>query len=322
MITKPEAKNILVIKHGALGDIIQADGAFQDIRENYPDARITVMSEPAYTKYFARCPWVDDIFEDPRPSRWHLPAMAKLRKRIRAAQFDFVIDLQNNGRSGSYFRFLFPKTPWSGIVRGASHRRRSKDPNKIIGLPRYQTQLQEAGLTTKHAIAPNISWLAEDVSDLLAQYGLTDQPYIFLVPGSSAQHVVKRWPHYKELITKLEADGYKTVTCPGPDDVELCKTLPSVMIQGDPYLDWPALAGLMKSASFVVGNDTGPVHLAAHMNQITVALFGRYFPAYKSGIHRANVQVLEVDDLSNLPVQEVYAAAGNLLKNYRAEPVS
>ncbi len=225
---RPDAKNILIIKHGAFGDIIQVEGAVHDVRLNYLDARITVMTSPPFNKIFARCPWIDDIFLDTRPPRWRLDKMWALRRRLRAQPFDFVVDFQNNERTAFYFNHLFPPVAWSGKVKGASHRRSTEDPKQIQGLPRFATQLRDAGLEVRHAAAPHVSWMAEDVSAILAEAGVRPG-YIVLIPGCSAKHPQKRWPYYAELAEKLHAAGHQTVTVPGPDELELCRALPSII---------------------------------------------------------------------------------------------
>ncbi|MBE0583474.1 MAG: glycosyltransferase family 9 protein, partial [Desulfofustis sp.] len=81
---------ILVIKLGALGDLVQADGALRDIREHHQHELITVMTTPPYRRYLERCPWVDQVFIDPRVSRFNLAGMLDLRKRLQAIRIDSV----------------------------------------------------------------------------------------------------------------------------------------------------------------------------------------------------------------------------------------
>lgn len=302
---RPDAKNILIIKHGAFGDIIQVEGAVHDVRLNYPDARITVMTSPPFHKIFARCPWIDDIFLDTRPPRWRFDKMWALRRRLRAQPFDFVVDFQNNERTAFYFNHLFPPVAWSGKVKGASHRRHTKDPKQIQGLPRFATQLRDAGLEVRHAAAPDVSWMAEDVSAILAEAGVRPG-YIVLIPGCSAKHPQKRWPYYTELAGKLQAAGHQTVTVPGPDELDLCRALPSTTLTGENYLDWFKLAGVLKDAAFVIGNDTGPSHLAAHLGARGFGLFGSHLDAERTGIITDRFGALQVEKLEDLSAEEVF----------------
>ena len=73
-------QRILVIKHGAFGDVIQCDGALRDIRAHHPGDEILVLTTPAYAKIFRRCPHVDRVLIDPRAPRWRA-AMTGIRSR-------------------------------------------------------------------------------------------------------------------------------------------------------------------------------------------------------------------------------------------------
>ena len=111
-------KNILIIKLGAFGDTVIAEGAMHDIRNNYLDAHISVLTTPVYKKIFDRCPWVDSVLLDPRDPRWRLDLMFKLRRRIGFDNFDVIFDLQRANRTSFYYRWFVKKASWSGLAAG------------------------------------------------------------------------------------------------------------------------------------------------------------------------------------------------------------
>lgn len=297
-----DAKRILVIKHGAFGDVIQAEGALRDIRENHPDAFIAVLTMKPYRAILARCPHVDEVIVDERAPRWRIDRMRALRTKIRARGFDVIYDLQNSKRTAFYYRWMLKGCRWSGTAAGCSHPHRAKDPKKIRTLDRLAGQLEDAGLTIRHTRTPDVSWLADDVSGLLAKANVR-APYIVLVPGCSARHPQKRWPYYAELAERLIAAGETIVTAPGPDEAELARAIPGTCIE---KTNWAELAGILKGARFVVGNDTGPSHLAAHMGVPGLALFGTHMPAERTGILREKFGAIEVEDLAELSVTRVF----------------
>lgn len=306
--------NILIIKLGAFGDIMQAEGALHDIRNHHPEARIAIMTMPAYKGILSRCPWIDEVIVDPRAPRWRLDAMWQLGRTLRAHQFDMVYDLQNASRTASYFRWFFSRTPWSGTATGCSHPHRAPNPKSIRTLDRLAGQLEDAGLTIKHTRQPDMSWLADDVTSLLTDSGVSGK-YIVLIPGCSARHPQKRWPHYDELARLLSAEGLSVVMAPGPDERDLAKTIPAIdLTRNRGLLSWSELAGLLKGAACVIGNDTGPTHLAAHIGAPLVALFGPYMVSERTGIHRSNVTALDVLDLASLPALKVIEAVKDRLK--------
>lgn len=300
--------HILIIKHGAFGDIMQAEGALRDIRAHHPTAHITVLTMPAYRGILARSPAIDDVMVDPRAPRWRLDAMWKLRRELRARHFDLVYDLQNSARTATYFRWFFSDTPWSGTARGCSLPHRAANPKKIRTLDRLAGQLEDAGVPIRHTRQPDMSWLADDVTELLAKSGVT-KPYIFLIPGCSARHPQKRWPHYAALARALNDAGHCVVVAPGPDERDLAASIPAIdLTRTHGLLSWSELAGVLKNADFVVGNDTGPSHLAAHIGTPGLALFGPYAPAERTGILRDNFTALEVPDLDQLTPETVLDA--------------
>jgi ADP-heptose:LPS heptosyltransferase len=298
-------RRILIIKHGAFGDVIQSDGAIRDIRDNHPDDDITVLTTPPYRRIFERCPWINHVLVDPRAPRWRLDLMYKLGQALKAEKFDMVYDLQNSARTASYFRWFFTDTNWSGSAPGVSHPVRLKHPKKVRSLDRMASQLKDAGLTIRHTRHPNVSWMADDATALLAEASVT-KPFILLIPGSSARHPQKRWPYYAELAQRLIDEGFQIVTAPGPDEIELAANIPGITLKGSRgFINWFELAGVMKQAAFVVGNDTGPSHLASHLGVAGIALFGAHTTAERTGIERENFTAIEVAQLSSLPVARV-----------------
>ncbi|MDP2619506.1 MAG: glycosyltransferase family 9 protein [Hyphomicrobiales bacterium] len=306
MPMKIAAHGILVIKLGAFGDVILSAGALRDIRANHPNARITALTTPAYERIMERCPFVDAVEIDPRAPRIALGPLLDLRRRLRAGGYDMVYDLQNSGRTRFYRRFMLPRTPWSGKAAGCSHPYTAANPERIPVLDRLAGQLAEAGLKVAHAGRPDVSWMADDPSGILEQAGVSDG-FILLVPGSAARHPQKRWPGYAALARRLLAEGHQVITAPGSDELDLCRAIPGIMLldNGAP-VDFFKLAGLAIRARFVVGNDTGPTHLAAHAGARGLALYGTPTAAVTCIDRR--FKVIEVPDLRTLTVETVYAA--------------
>ncbi|MES1990028.1 MAG: glycosyltransferase family 9 protein [Pseudomonadota bacterium] len=298
-------KRILIIKHGAFGDVIQSEGTLRDLREHYKNDDIAILTTPPYRRIYERCPWVNRVLIDPRSPRWRLDQMLKLKKMLQAEHFDMVYDLQDSPRTAFYYRWFFKGVNWSGTAKGASHPLRLKNPKKFRSLDRHANQLKDAGLSVRYARRPNVSWMADDMDAFLKEEGVTS-PFILLIPGCSVRHPQKRWPYYAELASRLIDDGYQIVTAPGPDELDLAATIPGLTLKGPRgFLNWFELAGVMKRAAFIIGNDTGPSHLASHLGCPGLALFGAHTTAERTGIERENFSVIEVTSLANLSVGRV-----------------
>ena len=306
MSASPRSERILVIKHGAFGDVIQTDGVLRDIRAHYAGAEIVVLTTPPYAAIFARSPWVDRVITETRAPRWRLDRMAALRRRLRALQVDRVYDLQHSRRTGAYRRWIFPGLPWSGGTQQRDWLLRLK-PQELPSLERFALQLAEAHVPVRHARHPDVSWMADDATGLLDAAGVKGR-FVMLVPGASAAHPEKRWPHYPALAAELWKNGYAVAIAPGPDEAGLAASIPAVDLTAKHgRLTWFELAGVLHRASFVVGNDTGPSHVAAHIGTPGLALFGPHARPEQTGILRDNFQAIAVPDLRTLPPDRVLA---------------
>jgi ADP-heptose:LPS heptosyltransferase len=296
--TRAVMTRILLIKLGAFGDVIQCDGALRDIRAYHRDAHITVLTTPTYKKIFERCPHVNAVLIDPRAPRWNLAALYRLRASLHAGQFNLVYDLQNAARTRFYRRWLLPQPRWS-----------QHTPDKTQpALERLAAQLTAAGVTPTHTPQPDVSWLCEDMSTDMAAAGVTT-PYIVLIPWCSARHPDKRWPHFEELARRLLAEGRCVVTAPGPDELSEADSFPGLMMKGPRgFYNWFELAHVLKGAQFVIGNDTGPSHLAAHIGAPGLALYGPHTSAVRTSIEREKFRAIEVPDLAALSVDTVWKA--------------
>ena len=311
-----DARNVLVIKLGAFGDIVLAEGALRDIRLHHPQARITALTTPPYAEIFERCPHVDAVEIDQRKPRWHLRYLLELRWRMRAPEYDHVYDLQNSSRTAMYFKWMPRGISWSGTVSGCSHRYRTDSFSPLPVLDGLAGQLACAGVCTRHCRRPNLVWMADDVSGILETHRVSDG-FVFLIPGASARHPQKRWPHYTRLAELLIENGHQVVTAPGPDEIDLCRSLPATMLteHGD-CLNLFQIAGLATRADFVVGNDTGPTHLAAHCGARGLALYGPHTAARLTCIDR-RLEVIEVRSLSQLDPERVFQRVGAAIRNHR-----
>ena len=299
------ARKVLVIKLGAFGDIVLAEGALRDIRLHHSKATITALTAPGYAAIFERCPHVDAVEIDRRKPRWQLPYLLELRRRLRASDHDLVYDLQNSSRTAMYFRWMRQPILWSGTVPGCSLPCRMDRFKTIPVLDRLAGQLADAGVATPHCRQPDLRWMADDVSGILEAHGVSDG-FVFLIPGASARHPQKRWPHYARLAELLSERGHQVVTAPGPDEMDLCRSLPAVALtERDDCLSLFQIAGLTTHAGFVVGNDTGPTHLAAYCGARGLALYGPHAAARITCMDR-RLEVMEVPDLSLLDAERVF----------------
>ncbi|ROH85482.1 lipopolysaccharide heptosyltransferase family protein [Pseudomethylobacillus aquaticus] len=286
-------QRLLVIKHGALGDLLQADGVLRDLRAHYPQAHITLLTTPGFAGLMARCPHVDAVLLDARAPLWQLPRQFSLRRQLRQCQFTGVFDLQSSQRTRLYRQYLLTDVPWVARTQGQA-------PSS--GLQGLVDLLTLARVPVPHARSPDLSWMVTDVAQRLHAAGLS-APYIALIPGASARHPQKRWPYYAQLASLLIQQGCSVVTVLGPDELDLADAMPGVVMHG---LNWFELAGVLHQASYVIGNDTGPSHLASGLRRPGLALFGPATSAQRAELARGQFQVLQLTDLHAYTAQQLY----------------
>ena len=121
--------------------------------------------------------------------------------------------------------------------------------------------------------------------------------------------LIKRWPFYNELIQLIKdkyKDEFKIITAPGPLEIKNSNDFNAEPILfNNKSLNISQLASLIRDSSFVVANDTGPAHMAAHLNSKGIALFGKHTTAYKVSIETKNFKAIQVTDLYKLSTEKV-----------------
>ena len=98
--------NILIIKHGSLGDIAQISGVLRDIREAHNNDKIFILTTIPYVELLSKCPYLDGVLIDKRLSRWNIFYLIKLKKMLKKFDFFHVYDLQNSSRKSFYRKYL------------------------------------------------------------------------------------------------------------------------------------------------------------------------------------------------------------------------
>ena len=302
-------ERILVIKLAALGDFVQAFGPFAAIRAHHPAAEITLLTTPPYAALARRSPWFDQVWEDGRPAWTNLPALWRLARRLRAAGFARVYDLQTSARSSRYRAFVGRRVEWSGIASGASHPHANPARDLMHTAERQREQLEMAGIDDFPP--PALDWLDDDIGGL----GLPPR-FALLVPGASPGRPGKRWPadRFAALAAGLDVP---VAVVGGPAEAPLAATIgaavPGRCIDLTGRTSLVGLGAVARRAAFAIGNDTGPTHLIAAAGCPTLALFGAESdPALCAPRGRA-VAVLRHSRLAALGVAEVRAALAALI---------
>ncbi len=297
-------KRILVIRLGALGDFVLSFSAFAAIRAHHPDATITLLTTAPFADLAKRAPWFDRVEIDARPRWWNLPGLFRLARQLRG--YNFVYDLQTSTRSSRYFR-LAGRPPWSGIARGCSHPHDNPLRDLMHTRERQHEQLEAARIIDFSA--PDLNWLPPGP--------VLPGPYALLVPGAAPHRMNKRWPadKYGALAADLAARGLHPVVIGAAAEAPLAATIHAACPDALDLTGQTGIAdifGLASRAAIAIGNDTGPMHLAALSGCPCVVLFSAASdPALTAprGPHGEWPRLLRAPDLAQLSVVEVTDAA-------------
>ena len=294
--------NILIIKHGSLGDIVQISGALQDIRNQFKDSKIFILTTFKFKNLFERCPFIDEVIVDKRLPRWNFFYLLKLIKNVRSFNFEICFDLQNSSRT-NFYRKNFKIKNWSSSLTVLQKDETKKQFDQEGVIERFKVQLDRSNINdTSHVLKPDFSWAIEE------SFQIKEQKYIFLAPFSSPKLKHKVWPYFKELnkLLKNELPQYDSITAPGPSEIGQCKDIGFKMIlDNDKPTSIGQLAKVIKQSSFVIANDTGPAHIAAHLGCKGVALFGHHTSAKKVSIETEKFKAIESNSLKEITPEQV-----------------
>ncbi len=299
--------NILIIKHGSLGDLIQANGAIKDIKNFYKNRKVFLLTTQPYAIFMSECPYLDGVIIDKRLPRWNLFYLNNLKKNLMKYNFTKVYDLQNSNRTKFYKRFILKNMEWSTTETSLEPGQKKSNFDKDPVLDRMEIQLKKSGVLTEFVKNIDLSWAKSDISRLTKQYA--NNEYILVFPFCSKKLPQKKWPFFKDLISKLKQDyknKYPVLLAPGPDEVDEANELNAkVVLENNQPIKIKTLISLIDNAKFIIANDTGPAHIASHLDKMGIVLFGNHTTAKKVSIENFNFKALSVDNLNDLKVETV-----------------
>lgn len=299
--------NILIIKHGSLGDLIQANGAIEDIKKSNKKSKVFLLTSQQYFNFMTKCPYVDEVIVDKRLPRWNLFYLYKLKKKLASYNFSHVFDLQNSSRTKFYSKYIINLAKWSSTETILEAGQKKSDFDEEPVLKRMEMQLKKSGIKTENVKKSNLNWSVSNIRHVTKEY--IQKKYILIFPFCSPKLLVKKWPYYSILISQLKAkygNKYDIAVAPGPNEIKDSKLLNvQVILDKGKSLTINELISLIKDASFIITNDTGPAHICSHMNKPGLALFGSHTSAHKVSIESEKFKPISVKDLNLLKTETV-----------------
>ncbi|MBM3941264.1 MAG: glycosyltransferase family 9 protein [SAR202 cluster bacterium] len=311
---------ILVIKLGALGDVVQATGPFAAIRAHHPDAHITLLTTPPWAGLLALSGWFDAIDTGGRPRKYSPREWRRLLGFLARNRFDRVYDLQTADRSTLCFWLMALLHPlhvpqWNGIARLGSHRHTNPARDAMHTIERQAEQLAVAGIGA--VPPPSLDFVREGMAKGPEDFGLA-RPYALLAAGGAPHRPDKRWPlgHWTRLARALAERGVQPVLTGTKAEAQANATIAAFCpaardLTGDTSL--ADLVRLARGAAIAIGNDTGPMHLAAVAGAPCVVLYSSASDPALCAQRGPRVTILRRERLDELGVEEVMGVVEGIL---------
>ena len=275
-----EVKSILIVRLGAMGDIIHSLPGAASLKHSFPDARVSWVVEPKWAPLLEKNGFVDRIvvFRRNEPGSWK-----RTKDELRAEHYDLAVDFQGLAKSALI----------AHVAR----------PERIAGFGSRVVRERPAGLFYSTRVASNAVHVVDQALDLAAGAGALNLMRAFPLPAGQPEGQLpegpfalasplagwtsKQWPleYYERLAVMLRKKcGMPLVLNGAPGTVP---DVPGTLMHESAI---PGLIDATRRASLVVGVDSGPLHLAAAMNKAGVAIYGPTDPV-RNGPYGGDFQV-------------------------------
>jgi predicted lipopolysaccharide heptosyltransferase III len=280
-----KVRRILVIKLMYLGDVLLSTPVLESLKKNLAGAAITMVVNSGTEEVLRHNPYLDEVCVVPRVKTWR--NLVDCIRRLRSRHFDLALELTDGDRaalltffSGAPYRVGFNGgRRWRGIC---FHQAVQADRSAMHAVDYHLRIVETIGCVPDHH-GPRLYPSAQDrfaAERILRDNGLSpESPFLLLHPG--ARWWFKSWPldRFVELARRVhEAFGYAVVVAGGSQDIDAAGAIVSgcgvwaKSVAGQTTV--LQLAELARRALLFVGNDAGPMHMAAAMGTPVVALFG------------------------------------------------
>jgi heptosyltransferase I len=277
--TNAEPFRILVVRLGAMGDVIHALPAVASLKHSFPRSRVSWAIRPRWIPLIEQNPFVDEII----PLERSVTGIRAAWKRLRAGRFDLAVDFQGLVQSA--------------LVAAAAH------ADKIAGFHRSQAWERWASLFYSSEVITRSAHIVDRNLELIAAAGASSIVRMFPLPPGTPEGRLpdgkfvlasplagwrsKQWPleRYQQVAASLELP---LVVNGPPSAAETLKQIRGAQVH------LSGIAGLIdatRRAHAVIGVDSGPMHLAAALAKPGVAIFGPTDPA-RNGPYGGSLRVL------------------------------
>lgn len=287
-----DLNKLLIVRLRNLGDCVLMTPVLETLRQWRPNLEITVLVERPFSAAFSNNPHISrlEVLDRPAGPLGTYRCRAAILRRLRQSSFDLVWNLHGGSTS-----LLMSLAPRSRMQMGFEHFRQAhryslrapsaagiwaKDPvhtveTQLAPLKWLGVPIAESAVRPRVYVSPEA---LQQADTFLERCGLAGRPFVLVQPTATLR--TKQWPEdrFCRLLRLIRARcGLDVVLSAGPGEEAVAQRV----AQGfDPQvarvLGWglEELKALMSRCSYFIGNDSGPMHLAAALQRPLVAIFG------------------------------------------------
>ena len=302
--------NILVVQTGFLGDVVLSSPVLTNLRNIYPNARISLLTTPVATGLMKYHPSLDEVLVfEKRGVDGGLRGLWRMAKKLRRGNFAVVFSLHKSWRTA--LLLWLSKIPervgfreasgWFLYSKTVSRSEYSHDAERNTAI------LKAIGFAPSEldtALSLGTSSEEEGRADQLLK-SAQGEPLIGIAPGSV--WATKRWTveGFSAVAKQLSDDGFKIVLLGGVEDLEagleISRVCGNNVIQLIGQTTLGETIAIVKNLSLLITNDSAPLHIASACKTPVVAIFCATVPEFGYGPWKTEAETVGVDGLSCRP---------------------
>jgi hypothetical protein len=268
-------REILLISLSCIGDVLLTTPVMRVLKDNFPDARLTVLAGGTSHELMQAHELVDRaLVFDNKDVHKGMAGKARLVRMLWQYRFDLVVDLRNSA-------IPYVLRTRKRITSHQAHMR-NRDAQGRHAIDRHLDVLRLYGfpITTRRMLITVPDEVAARVTQMMADRGLRDCPVFGIYPGAGSPYKQYPSPLFKEAVAQLGAlyPDAKFVLVGGPDDARAAATVaeaaPGRCADFSGKINILETAAVIRRCNLFISNDSGPMHIASALDVPTVAIFG------------------------------------------------
>ncbi|WP_152018583.1 lipopolysaccharide heptosyltransferase I [Aliarcobacter butzleri] len=303
-------KRIAIIKLSAMGDIIHAMVALQYIKRKYPNLQIDWFVESAFAPILENNPDINEIIKldlkSIKKDKKEIINQIKLIKKYKTNSYDLVIDAQGLIKSAIVSFFLgknrvgFSKNSTREKLASFFYTKKvdiAYDKNAIERNVKVLSQALNFEITKDDILNKKPFLFYKNENEVIYEYLSKDKKNVLFVIGAS-------WPskmYSKEKFAKIinNLDENCLITWGNEAEKNIADFIANISkAKVLPKLDLNSLKAIMSKVDLVIGNDTGPTHMAWALNIPSITLFGNT-PGYRNTYITNTNKIIESKSIVN-----------------------